>query len=157
MVAEVMKQRGQGYQWWVEGNQTEEVDFDFCYPVVPTLNSQEVTIFLKQKKMTVRVSESWMNLSDRLIQQFELPRGALFRIYSVDGNIQRLGDDDHAYSFDWTKVRQYWFEIVHDHARDRHDFSREIQMVGGGGRVDSLVISGAANIENVKKLWNQRR
>lgn len=129
----------------------EHVDFDFCYQIIPTPRSQEVTIFLKQTKIKVKQNEDWMNLSDRLVQQFGLPRGTLFRMFPVDGNTQRLGDDDHAYSFDWVEGQQYWFELVHDQEKDRQDRCREIRMVDGFGKDDSMVIPGAATICDVDK------
>jgi hypothetical protein len=38
------KQRGQGTQWQIEGNQDEAVDFEFEYPIVPIPEEEEVTI-----------------------------------------------------------------------------------------------------------------
>jgi hypothetical protein len=55
------------------------------------------------------------------VQQLGLPPGALFQIYPVDMNIQRMWDEDHAYSFDWVEGRQYWFDIFHDHAKDKYN------------------------------------
>jgi hypothetical protein len=133
VVANWMRQRRQGAEWFVEGNPREVIDFEFCYQIGPIPREEEITIFLKQRKMQVKGSESWMNLSDKLVQQFLSSRGATFRIFPVDMDIQKLGDDDHAYSFDWVEGKQYWFDIVHDHARDKHDLCREIRMVDYGG------------------------
>jgi hypothetical protein len=41
-----------------------------------------------------------MNLSGRLVKEYDMPKCALFRIFPVDLGIDRLGDDDHASSFD---------------------------------------------------------
>jgi hypothetical protein len=86
-----------------------------------------------------------------------LPRGEMFRIYPVDMDIQRLGDDDHAYSFDWVEGKQYWFDTVHDHdhARDKHDLCRQIRMVDYGGRVDTLVVPCQTNIRPVGEIWRK--
>jgi hypothetical protein len=74
-VAATMQQSDQGNQWYVEGNPREAVDFDFCYPIVPVPAPQEADIFLKQAKFRVRLTEPWMNVSDRLISGLRLPRG----------------------------------------------------------------------------------
>jgi hypothetical protein len=55
-----------------------------------------------------------------LVEEYDLPRGTLFRIFPVDMETDRLGDDDHAYSFDWEAGKQYWFDIIHDPERDSH-------------------------------------
>jgi hypothetical protein len=129
-VAETIEKRGQGNQWYVEGNSREVVDFEFCYPIVPIPAVVEIEIFIKHKKYRVKVTESWMNVSDRLVAELWLPRGTLFRIFPVDLGIDRLDDEDHAYSFDWEEGKQYWFDIVHDLSRDRRGICRrEIRMV----------------------------
>jgi hypothetical protein len=81
-------------------------------------------------------------------------KGAMFQIFPVDMNIQQFGDD-HAYSFDWVEGKQYWFDIVHDHARDKHDLCREIRMVDYGGRVDTMVVPGQTDIGQVGELWKR--
>jgi hypothetical protein len=108
VVAEIVN-RGQGNQWFIEGNPREEIDFDYEYPILPIPRPEEVTIFLKQVPTKVRINEKGKNLSDRLVQQLGLPRGTLFRIYPVDCDIQRPGNDDHAFSFAWKNGAQYWF------------------------------------------------
>jgi hypothetical protein len=50
-----------------------------------------------------------MNVSERLVAEYGLPRGSLLRIFPVDMEIDRLGEDDHAYSFDWEEGKQDWF------------------------------------------------
>lgn len=117
--------------------------------ITPIPQAEEVTIYLKQARMRIRINERWTALSDRLVQQLGLPRGSLLRIYPVDMNVQRLGNDDHAYFFDWIDEGQYWFDIVHDHDKDPHDFCREIRMVDSSGRVETLDIPGLAQIEEV--------
>jgi xylose isomerase len=51
-----MRQRGQETQWMIEGNPREATDFDFCYPIIPIPEEEEVTIYLKQWTMKVKVS-----------------------------------------------------------------------------------------------------
>jgi hypothetical protein len=65
-----------------------------------------------------------------------------------------MGDDDQ-YWFERVEGNQYWFEIVHDQARDRQDLCREIRMVDGCGRADSMVIPGAAMIEDIGAMWKR--
>jgi hypothetical protein len=122
-VAEMVNRR-QGNQWAIEGNPREGIDFDFEYPILPIPQVEEVRIFLKQSSWKVKVNESWISLSDRIVHGLNFPRGTLFRIYPVDMDIQRLGDDDHSYSFDWEDGKQYWFDIVHDASKDPHIFCR---------------------------------
>jgi hypothetical protein len=57
-VAATMQERGLGDQWYVEGNPREQVDFEFCYPVVQIPAVPEVEIFLKQQKIRVTTTES---------------------------------------------------------------------------------------------------
>jgi hypothetical protein len=153
-VAATMQQSEQDDQWYAEGNPKEAVDFGYYYPIVTITASPEVDIFLKWKRVRVKTTESWMNLSDRLTLGFGLPRGALFRIFPVDMDIQRLGDDDHAYSFDWEEGKQYWFDIIKDQSRDkRGQFSRELRMVDAFGRVDRLVVPANAGIRAITGIW----
>jgi hypothetical protein len=114
-----MVNRGEGDQWHLGRNPREEIDFDYEYPILAIPQPEAVNTFLKQNRMKIRVDETWKNLSDKLVQQLGLPRGTLFRIYPVDRDIQRLGNDDHAFSFDWKEGMQYWFGIIHDAVKDR--------------------------------------
>jgi hypothetical protein len=100
-VVENTMARGPGDQWYVEGSPREAIDFEYCYSVLPIPAVAEIDVFIKQMKYQVKVTESWMNASDRLVAEFGLPRGILFRIFPVDVGIDRLDDEDHAYSFDW--------------------------------------------------------
>jgi hypothetical protein len=129
MAIDWMKQRGRGDQWQIEGNPREAIDFEFEYRITAIHEVEEVTIYLKQSCMNIRINEPWTALSDRIVQQFGFTRGSMLRICPVDGDIQRLGDDDHAYSFEWKDGAQYWFEIVHDLSRDRHNLTREIALI----------------------------
>jgi hypothetical protein len=70
--------------------------------------------------------------------------------------IDRLGDDDHAYSFDWIAGKQYWFDIIHDSVKDPHEVcSREIRMVDPFGKVDSFAIPSKWQIETIRDLWRR--
>jgi hypothetical protein len=154
VVAEMIT-RGQGNQWFIEGNPREEIDFDYEYPILPIPQSEEVNIFLKQIKKKVKISDSWISLSDKSVQELSLPRGTLFRIYPVDMDIQHLGDDDHSYSFDWQNDQQYWFDIVHDHAKDPHDLCHQVRMMDSIGNVESSVVPGAAQQTEIAALWSK--
>jgi hypothetical protein len=150
-----MKQCGQGDQWYIEGNLNEAIDFDFKYQIKRLPQAAEVTVFLRQIQLTLRVDEPWTAFSDRLVAYFGLHRGAFFRIYPVDMDIQKLGDDDHSYSFDWEEGKQYWFDVVHDSGKDPHNLCRRIQMVDPSGRVESFVVPGQAEVDEVKALWRK--
>jgi hypothetical protein len=154
VVAEMVN-RGQGNQWLIEGNPREEIDFDFEYLILPIPQVEEVNIFLKQAKRKVRITDSWISVSDKIVRELNLPRGTLFRIYPVDVDIQRMGDDDHSYSFDWEEGHQYWFDIVHDHSKDPHDLCRQVRMVGSMGLTDSFVVPGAAQPADIAALWSK--
>jgi hypothetical protein len=110
---------------------------------------------LKQERFQIPVHEPWTSFSDTLVQQKGLQRGTLFRIFQIDGEIQRLGDDDFAYSFDWKEGRQYWFEIVHDLSRDRFNLTRQVRMADANGHVETFVIPGRSQIEDVRNLWSK--
>jgi hypothetical protein len=104
--ADWMKQRAQGPDWTIAGEDREAVDFEHCYEVIPKPGTQEVHIFVKQVKITVKFDDGWTAVSDRLVDQLRLPRGAQFRLYPVNGEVQRVGDDDHAYTFEWEEGHQ---------------------------------------------------
>jgi hypothetical protein len=141
-----MTERGQGDQGMVEGNPREEIDFEYCYPIVAIPTIPEVEIYIKQKLYRVKTTESWMDVSKRLVAEYGVHRGTLFRIFPVDMEIDRLGDDDHAYSFD----------IVHDLAKDPHGmYSREIGMVDPFGRVDRMVVPMVTDIRAIGMLWRK--
>jgi hypothetical protein len=85
-----------------------------------------------------------------------MPRGTSFRIFPVDMEIDRLGDDDHAFSFDWVEGKQYWFEIVHDLSKDQRGmFSHEIRMIDAMDRADRMVIPLNAEIRDIAILWRR--
>jgi hypothetical protein len=152
---EYMRERGQGEDWTIEWNANEQIDFDFEYLVVPTPHAVEIEVFLKHMKIKVRVDESWMEVSERMVRHFVFRRGTIFRIFPVNNEVQRLGDDDHAYSFDWGENHQYWFHIVRDANMDQQNLCKEIRSVDGAGRVDTFVVPGAATPEDVATLWKK--
>jgi hypothetical protein len=106
--------------------------------------------------MRVKKTDSWMNVSDQLTAEYGIPKGTLFRIFPVDMEIDRLGEEDHAYSFDWQEGKQYWFEIVHDLSRDPDgQFSQDIRMIDTQDRVDRMVIPVNAEIMDIVQLWRR--
>jgi hypothetical protein len=150
-----MSQRGQGIDWTIEGPENEAIDFDHCYEVVPTTKEESVNIFLKQRAIEVQLSESWINLSDRIVRALGLPRGTLFRIYPVIGDIQDHDPEDHSYSITWEEGKQYWFDIIYDDGRDKRGQAKEIRMIDSVGRADNLVVPVAANIQEIIELWKR--
>jgi hypothetical protein len=46
-VADWMNQRGQGPDWTVDGNDNEQIDFDFDYPVIPLAREAPIKIYLR--------------------------------------------------------------------------------------------------------------
>jgi hypothetical protein len=87
LVADWMKQRGQGEDWTTDGADREVIDFDYEYQVIPIEREVPLRIFLKQAEIEVLPSMSWINLSDQLVKEQQLPPGTLFRIYPVTGSV----------------------------------------------------------------------
>jgi hypothetical protein len=97
----LMERRGLGNQWHVEGNFNEAIEWDHCYEVLPFQPAPEIEVFIKQRKIKVKEAGSWLKSAKKLRVEYGLPRGALFTLFPVDMDIERLGDEDQAYSFDW--------------------------------------------------------
>jgi hypothetical protein len=154
-VIELLRQRGQGEDWTIEGPEREVIDFEYEYPVVPTEREIPIQIFLKQKEIEVMSSESWMHVSDKLVQAYHLPLGTLFRIYPVIGEVQDRDPDDGSYSITWEAGKQYWFDIVYDEGKDPRGEARQIRMVDYGGRVETFVVPVAAAAQQVAELWRE--
>jgi hypothetical protein len=151
-----MKQRGLGEDWTLDRPDEEEVDFNYQYPVVaPAAEEPPITIYLKQRVMTVRASDSWINVSDGIVRDLGLPMGRLFRIFPTIGDVQDRDPDDGSYSIVWEANKQYWFDIVYDISKDRHGRSKEIRMVDPFDRVDSLVIPVTARIQEIADIWRR--
>jgi hypothetical protein len=94
-----------------------------------------------------------MNASDRLCVSLGMPRRILFRIFPADMNVKRLSDEDQVYSFDWEEGKQYWFDVVNDDSRDKNGiFSREIRMIDGFDRVDSLAVQLEADLRTIMMI-----
>jgi hypothetical protein len=152
-VIDWMKQRGQGEDWTIEGADREVVDFDYEYQVEPIEREVPLRIFLKQAEPEVMPSMSWINLSDQLVKKLQLPKGTLFRICPVTGSVENRDAEDHSYTITWEAGKQYWFDIVYDVAKDRHDRSKQILMVDFSGRVDTFVVPRTATAQQVADLW----
>jgi hypothetical protein len=155
-IARLMTEQGLGDQWQTDREPEEVIDFNYCYPIIEIPQISDVDIFIKQKKYRIKVTDSWVNVSDRLLAEYGMPRGTQFRLFPVDMEIDRLGEDDHAFSFDLVEGKQYWFEIVHDLAKDPHGlFSQEIRMIDPMDRVDRMVIPLNAEIRDIGTLWRR--
>jgi hypothetical protein len=152
-VTEWMRQRGQPDNWTLGRADNEAIDFDWEYPVSVEEREQTLKIYLKQKEIEVRPSESWINLSDRLVRHYRLPAGTLFRIFLVIGTVDNQDSEDHSYDITWEDGKQYWYDIVCDDARDRAGHSKLIRMIDGFGRVDTLVIRNNATQIQILAQW----
>jgi hypothetical protein len=148
-----MKQRGQGEDWTIEGEDGEIIDFNYEYPVIEMVREQTFKIYLKQREIGVKSSESWINLSDELVKWYHLPLGTLFRIFPVIGAVGNQDAEDHSYDITWEEGKQYWFDIVNDDARDRTGNAKQIRMIDGHGRVDSFVVRNNATDLQIINLW----
>jgi hypothetical protein len=82
-----MAQRGLGDNWTLDRPDNENVDFDYRYSVIKPDADEPFTIFLRQRPIDVHPSESWINVSDRIVRALGLPLGTLFRIYPVIGYV----------------------------------------------------------------------
>jgi hypothetical protein len=91
--------------------------------------------------MAVEDNESWYTVSERIAAAFGMLRSSVFRLYPVDGEIQKIGRGDFACSFDWIAGNQYWWENICDLGLDlRTGKGREIKIIDGLGRLDTLVV-----------------
>jgi hypothetical protein len=79
-----MSQRGLGDEWELDRPDGEAIDFGYQYPVVEASRERPFNIFLKQRAFEISPSESWIQVSDRIVRSLGLPLGTLFRIYPVD-------------------------------------------------------------------------
>jgi hypothetical protein len=91
-----MAERGQGPEWTIEGDDREDIDFEFVYEIVPLEVERPVKIFLTQVELEAMPSLSWINLSDQLVKKWRLPKGTLLRIYPVTGSVENQDAEDHS-------------------------------------------------------------
>jgi hypothetical protein len=124
-----MQSRGQGPDWTVEGSDREAVDFGNVYEVIPRVREVPIRIFLKQLEAFPVPSQSWINVSDLLVEKIGLPKGSLFRILPVEGSVDNRDPIDVAYDLTWEADRQYWYDIVYDPSKDPAGLARQITMV----------------------------
>jgi hypothetical protein len=100
-VADWMRQRNLGEDWTIEREEREIIDFGFCHEVVSSVREVPINICLKQREIEVMPSESWINVSDRVVRALHLPLGTLFRSYPVTENVQDQDLEDQSYSITW--------------------------------------------------------
>jgi hypothetical protein len=148
-----MQQRGQPDNWTLGREDDEAIDFDCEYPVTVEAREQVLTIFLKQKPVEVRPSESWINVSDRLVKSLHLPLGTLFRIFRVIGTVDNQDSEDHSYDITWGDGKQYWYDIIYDDAKDRAGHAKLIRMMNGFGRMDTMVIRNNSTELQILNQW----
>jgi hypothetical protein len=152
-VRDWMNQRGKGTDWTISGSDSEQIDFEFEYPIEQVERETIYNIILKQKPIEVRSSESWMNVSDRLARAWNLPSGTLIRIFPVIGSVDHQDSEDHSYSVTWEEGKQYWYDIAYDYTRDRNSHAKVIKMMDSFGRVDRMVIRKNASESQITSQW----
>jgi hypothetical protein len=130
-------------------NDNEAIDFDLVYPVIAANADPQLTIFLRQRSIEVSSSESWINVSDRMVRE----SGSLLRIFPVFGDVEDRDHDDGSYSIAWEDGKQYWYDIVCDEAKDRRGLAKEVRMVDPMDRGDTLFVPSDANIQEVMEIW----
>jgi hypothetical protein len=150
-----MTQRSLGDNWTLENapNDNEVIDFDYVYPVITANVDLQLIIFLKQRSIEVSPSESWINVSDRMVRTLGLPLGSLLRIFPVIGDVDDRDPDDGSYSITWEEGKQYWYDIVYDESKDRRGHAKDVRMIDPMDRVDTLVVPTNANIHEVLEIW----
>jgi hypothetical protein len=127
-VRDWMSQRGLPEDWTLGRPDNEAIDFEYEYPVTVPVREQEIKIFLKQKEIEVLPSESWINVSDKLVRACHLPLGTLFGIYPVIGTVDNQDSEDHSHDTTWEEGKHYCFDIVCDEWKDLRGTARQIRM-----------------------------
>jgi hypothetical protein len=79
--------------------------------------------------------------------------GTLFRILPVIGTVDNQDSEDDSYDITWEEGKQYWFDIVYDDAKDRAGHTRQIRMMDGFGRADTLVVRNDATDLQIANQW----
>jgi hypothetical protein len=154
-LSEWMRLRGQSADWTVEGPYKEVIDFGHVYEVIPLVQESPIRVFLKQLETTLIPSQSWINVSDLLVEKLGLPRGTLFRIFPGEGTVDNQDAEDFAYDIPWEAEKQYWYDIIYDPSRDMPGLARQITMVDQMGRVNSFVVPHDAIAQDVAELWKR--
>jgi hypothetical protein len=88
-----LNSRGQGGNFRVDTRGNELIDFSRPYQI-QTHQMRRLRVFTKQTEFEVEENENWYSVS------FGMPRWSVFRLYPVDNSIQKLGNQDLAYSFE---------------------------------------------------------
>jgi hypothetical protein len=148
-----MQLRGQGPDWTVEGPDKEAIDFGNVYEVIPRVREEPIRDFLKQLETSLIPSQSWINISDLLVEKLGLPKGSLFRIFPVKGTVDNRDTVDFAYDITWEADKQYWYDIVYDPSKDPAGLARQVIMVDPMGRVNFFVIPHDAIPRDIAELW----
>jgi hypothetical protein len=148
-----MEARGQGPDWTVEGPDREAVDFEYLYEVTPRIHEDPIRVFLKQWEVMVLPSQSWINVSDTLVERLGLPNGSMFQIVPVDGVIDNRDPVDMSYDFTWEADKQYWYDIIYDPSKDLANLAHQVTMVDPWGRVNYFVVPRDALVQDVALLW----
>jgi hypothetical protein len=73
----------------------------------------------------------------------------------VIGSVNNQDSEDHSYAITWEEGKQYWFDVIHEEAKDIHGTARQIRMVDFGGRVDTFVVRNDMSIQEITLLWKK--
>jgi hypothetical protein len=154
-VTKFLNNRGQGGDFAVEAEALEPIDFGRTYEVQGH-QARQLGVILKQTEMAVEENERWYTVSERIAAAFGMPRWSVFRMYAVDGAIRKIGRGDLVYSFDWIGGKEYWLDNVDDLGLDlRTGQGREIKIIDGLGRVDTLALRRGTTVEVIKEFWRK--
>jgi hypothetical protein len=151
-----MNESGQGGMWEVDANPMIEVDAERTYQVL-VIPPKKIAVFLKQEKSEVDENEVWAHVSRRFAASKGLQEWSQFRIFPVNGQVQRLDDEmDNAYTFDWEEGKQYWWWNVYDEAADLvRGEGQAIKMGGYGDCVEALAIERSATLADIAGGWRR--
>jgi hypothetical protein len=135
----------------VEAGELDLIDFDRVCIIrrPPGIQFEE---FIKQKIMMAEECEIWIHVSERIAEQFGMPRWSVFRLDQVDGAVAKIGskDNDDAYIFEWITGRQYWWQNEHDQAMDlRNGTGKQIKLRGPAHMEDTMAIDRGWNPEEI--------
>jgi hypothetical protein len=154
-VANWLNQSGQGSEWTIDRPDNEEIEFEHEFEVIPLVREVSIRIFLKQVEIQVLPSQSWINLSDQLVTDWRLPKGTLLRILPTIGTVNDQDEENHSYTIQWEKDKQYWYDIVYDPFKDKDSDSKEIIMVDPADKTDVLVVPKDADVFQVRDIWSR--
>jgi predicted metalloprotease len=107
VLTRIMNQAGQGGDFQVQANESEEINFEQVYKT-EKVEPQQFEIFLKQQRFEVQENETWLQVLERLAAMYQMPKWSIFKIVPVDGEITPIlssSDEEDPYTFDWKPAK----------------------------------------------------